>query len=180
MFNELKSLEPTFNENLFITKVNNIFIALLNSIMFKDASMVTTSLASNLKEEVNQRINDLKAKGIIQMYGEMNIHDTTVMDVQVLEDRYLIKVKLVSRYLDYLMDEKSKKKISGDDFNRISVTNYLVFEEKRSHKKLGDVMECPFCGANIDYNYKGICEYCKKELPKEEYDWVLTDWKEMR
>ena len=180
MLDELKKLEPDFNESIFISKVNNIFVAMLNSIMFQDASMSVTSLGPNLKEDIIVIIATLKSRNAIQMYGEMNVHDTKIMDVQVLEDKYVIKVQIMSRYLDYLMDATSKKKISGDDYTRVERANYLLFEEKRDHKKLGDVTECPFCGANIDYNYKGICEYCKKELPKENYDWILVDWKEVK
>ncbi len=179
MLDELKKLEPDFNESVFISKVNNIFVAMLNSIMFQDASMSVTSLGSELKEEIARRIDALKSKNVIQMYGEMNVHDTKIIDVQILDDKYVIKVQIMSRYLDYLMDMVSKKKISGDDYTRVERANYLLFEEKRNHKKLGNVTECPFCGANIDYNYKGICEYCKKELPKEDYDWILTHWEEV-
>ena len=180
MLEELKKLEPDFNESIFISKVNNIFVAMLNSIMFQDASMSVTSLGPTLKEIISQKITSLKNSNVIQMYGEMNVHDTKIIGAEILEDKYIIKVQIMSRYLDYLMDATSKKKVSGDDYTRVERVNYLTFEEKRNHKKLGDVTECPFCGANIDYNYKGICEYCKKELPKEEYDWILTNWEEVK
>ena len=33
---------------------------------------------------------------------------------------------------------------------------------------------CPQCGAPVDGNSTGICEYCKSKLINDNYDWVMS------
>ncbi len=178
MLEELQKLEPSFTESMFKTKVDNIFISLLNAIMFQDIERVSSSLGENLREEITAKIETLKSSNEIQMYDELNVKHTEITRVQILEDCYQIQVTLTSRYMDYRLDNQTKKLKSGDNSRRVEKQNYLVFEEKRNHKSLGDSIKCPYCGAPIDYNKTGICEYCKQQMPKEDYDWVLVSWRE--
>ncbi len=178
MFEELQKLEPSFTESMFKTKVDNIFVLMLNSIMFRDIERVSSSLGETLREEVSTRIENLKANNEIQMYDELNVKHTEIKKVEILEDRYRIEVLLTSRYMDYKLDNSTKKLKSGDNSRRVEKSNFLVFEEKRKHKSLGIAAKCPNCGAPIDYNKTGVCEYCKQQMPKEDYDWVLVSWRE--
>ena len=34
--------------------------------------------------------------------------------------------------------------------------------------------KCPSCGASIDVNRSGHCEYCGTTFDNENYDWILT------
>ena len=45
---ELLKIDSSFNEEMFITKVNNIFIKLMNAIMFKDLDSVKHFLNDEL------------------------------------------------------------------------------------------------------------------------------------
>ena len=35
--------------------------------------------------------------------------------------------------------------------------------------------KCPGCGANINANYSGKCEYCGTTYDTVKYDWILED-----
>ncbi len=176
MFDELQKLEPEFTESMFQTKVNNIFVAMMNAIMFRDIERVSSSLGEEMRGVISNRINELNQNHEIQMYDELNVKHNEVVKVTILEDRYQIDVKLTSRYMDYKLDSDSKALKSGNNSSRIEKVNWLTFEEKRNHKSLGTSAKCPSCGAPIDYNYTGVCEYCGSQMPKEDYDWVLVSW----
>lgn len=178
MLEELKKLDSTFTESMFKTKVDNIFVLMMSSIMFRDITRISSSLSENMRMQIQNRINELQDRNEIQMYDELNVKHTDIKDVQILEDRYVIEVILTSRYMDYRLDGSTRKFKSGNNSSRIEKKNRLVFEEKRDHKSLGVVAKCPNCGANIDYNYSGVCEYCKSQMPKEDYDWILTSWEQ--
>lgn len=178
MLEELKKLDSTFTESMFKTKVDNIFVLMMSAIMFKDMSRVYSSLNEDMRNQIQNRINELLNNNEIQMYDELNVKHTEIGNVQILEDRYVIEVILTSRYMDYKLDNTTKKFKSGNNSSRIEKRNRLLFEEKRDHKSLGIATKCPNCGANIDYNYSGVCEYCKAQMPKEDYDWILTSWEQ--
>ena len=40
--------------------------------------------------------------------------------------------------------------------------------------KQGIVRKCPTCGASMNINNSGECEYCHSIYNQEDYDWVLT------
>ncbi len=178
MLEELKKLDSTFTESMFKTKIDNIFVLMMSSIMFRDISRISSSLDENMRVQIQNRINELLNNNEIQMYDELNVKHTEIDNVQILEDKYVIEVLLTSRYMDYRIDSTTKKFKSGNNSSRIEKRNKLTFEEKRNHKSLGVAAKCPHCGANIDYNYSGFCEYCRAQMPKEDYDWILTSWEQ--
>ena len=63
------------------------------------------------------------------MYDETNVKETIIENVEILEDKINIKVKLISRYMDYLIDEDANF-ISGNNSSRIEKNNYLTFNFK--------------------------------------------------
>ncbi len=178
MLEELKKLDSDFTESMFKTKVDNIFVLMMSAIMFKDMERIYSSLNEDMRLKIQNRIKVLQDNNEIQMYDELNVKHTEISNVQILEDRYMIEVLLTSRYMDYKLDANTKKFKSGNNSSRIELRNRLIFEEKRNHKSLGIAAKCPNCGANIDYNYSGVCEYCKSQMPKEDYDWILTSWEQ--
>lgn len=177
MLDELKKLDTTFQEALFYSKVNNIFVLMLNAIMLSDMTGIESSLSSNMKEKISKQINELIKNNEIQMYDELNVKSTTITNVNITDDMFFIDVKLVSRYLDYKLDRNTKEYKYGDKESRIEIVNYLTFCEKRNHRDMSKAFYCPNCGANVDYNYSGLCKYCNSQLPKEEYDWILESWR---
>ena len=176
MIEELIKLEPNFNVSIFHSKVSNIFVLMMNSIMFQDISRVYASLNEEMRLKVMDKINTLKQAQLTQLYDELNVKNITINNVNILEDKFVIKVLLVSRYLDYRINSNTKQFYDGNNQYRIEKNNYLTFELKRNHKKLGKAVHCPNCGANIDFNYTGLCTYCNSQINKAEYDWILTSW----
>ena len=176
MLQQLIELENDFNVSIFQSKVSNIFVLMMNAIMFQDVSRVYASLNDDMRNKVIDKINKLKKDNLIQLYDELNVKSVTINNVTILEDRYVANVILVSRYLDYRIDSITKKYRDGNNQSRKEINNYLTFELKRNHKKLGNAMHCPNCGASIDFNYTGLCTYCNSQINKAEYDWILTNW----
>lgn len=180
MYDELMKYEQGFNPDMFLTKVNNIFVLMMNGIMFQNLQSVTSWLNDNVRQKLLTMINDLKHNDLIQMYDELNVKNTYVRKVEILDDRYRIEVEIEARYLDYRLNNTTKQIVSGNNESRVLTINNLVFELKKDHKDLGMVMHCPNCGANIDYNATGYCSFCNQQLPKEDYDWILVDWNEVK
>ena len=85
-------------------------------------------------------------------------------------------VKILSRYLDYLMDQEGNY-VSGNKDFRITKSNYLTFIKKINFKKVGVVNKCPGCGASINVNATGICPYCGTTYNQEDKNWILSSIK---
>lgn len=171
---DLLKVDSSFNENMFITKVNNIFIKLMNAIMFKDLDSVKHFINDELASKYKVIIDDLKSRGLTEVYDELNVKDTFIRDIHINDEYIIINVDLLSRYMDYFID-KDGNYISGINDHRIEKLNRLTFMKRIDSKKDGIVRKCPACGSSIDVNSNGKCSYCGAIYNNEEYDYILTN-----
>ena len=165
------------NEAMFKTKIDNIFVKLHTCIMKQDLSDVSHFIGNNLQEEFEEKINNLKKENKRQIYDEINVKDTRIISRNIENNKEVIEVEIISRYMDYIIDINTYNLLSGDDTRRVEKRNILIFEKKLDSKEIGLVRRCPGCGASISANTTGICEYCGRVFNWEDYDYVLTEIK---
>ena len=163
-----------FNEAMFKTKVDNIFVKLYTCIMKGDLTDVRHFISEELYNNYINKINELISHNKRQMYDEINVKNTMIINRKTLEDKEIIDVEIVSRYMDYIIDINTGDLISGDDTRRIERRNILRFEKKLNTKDFGIVRKCPGCGASINVNNTGKCEYCDTIFNLDDYDYILV------
>lgn len=163
-----------FNESMFKTKVDNIFVKLYTCIMKEDLSDVAHFISDELLSKLDTKIENLKSQNKRQIYDEINVKNTNIINRKIEEDKEIIEVEIISRYMDYIIDKNTGNTISGDDSRRIEKRNILVFEKRRNAKEIGLVRKCPGCGASLSVNTSGRCAYCDTIFNWEDYDYVLV------
>ena len=163
-----------FNESMFKTKVDNIFVKLYTCIMKEDLSDVAHFISDELLSKLDTKIENLKSQNKRQIYDEINVKNTNIINRRVEEDKEIIEVEIISRYMDYIIDKNTGNTIFGDDSRRIEKRNILVFEKKVNAKEIGLVRKCPGCGASLSVNTSGRCAYCDTIFNWEDYDYVLV------
>lgn len=168
-------IDNTFSESGFISKVDNTFIMLLSAVMTDNMSRVKHKISDSLYSKYESYVNILNQNNQKQMYDELNVKSTHINEITEDENSYIIKVLLISRYMDYIVDKTTFKYISGNNTSRVEKNNYLTFKKKKDAAKESSARICPSCGANIDANNTGICPYCSNTYNTEKYDWILTD-----
>ena len=94
---DIRSIDKDFNEAMFITKVNNIFIMLYTSIMMDDLDRVRHFISDNLEKKYELILKELKEKHLRQMYDELNVKDTNITNIEIKDNKICINVKLISR-----------------------------------------------------------------------------------
>ena len=70
---EFSKIDTTFNEAMFLSKVNNIFIQLFNSLMFDELKDVDHFIGDELYKKYNELINEHKLNNIRQVYDELHV-----------------------------------------------------------------------------------------------------------
>ena len=166
-----------FNEAMFKTKVDNIFVKIYTAIMKQDLSSVEHFLSDSLKEKFNLEIENVKNRNQRHIYDEINVKDTQILHREIIEDKEIVTVEIISRYMDYVMDDETGDTLYGDDTRRIEKKNILKFEKNVNAKDIGLVRKCPGCGASISVNTTGKCEYCGTIFNQKDYDYILVDMK---
>ena len=143
------------NEAMFKTKVDNIFVKVYTSIMKQDLSDVAHFIGDNLQNKLQIQIDNLKKRNQRQIYDELNVKNTYILNRIIQNDKEVVVVELISRYMDYIIDMDTGDLVSGVDTRRIEKRNILTFEKKLSVKDIGIVRKCPGCGASISVNTSG-------------------------
>ena len=175
MLDELIKLDPTFTESSFKTKVYNIFVMLYTSLMTDNLKRVDHFISDKVYKQFNDKLQELNNNNQRQMLDELNVESIEIENVEIKDDRYVITVKLISRYLDYITDKISGEYISGNNYERVEKINLLTFEKLRSAEKQETVRFCQNCGHSMDVNKSGYCEFCHSTYNQENYDWVLVN-----
>lgn len=173
--NDLVKSDNTFSESAFLAKVDNTFTMLMTSIMLGNLERVSHKISEDLLKKYQDIVDRLNRNNERQMYDELNVKSTEINDISITDTKYIIKVLLVSRYMDYIIDKNTGNYKSGINNRRIEKNHYLTFEKMRNAKVEGVVRKCPSCGASVNANLSGKCEYCGSIYNTEDYDWVLTE-----
>ena len=172
---ELVNLDPTFTESSFKTKVDNIFVMLHMALMTDNMKRVDHFINDEVYNKYKQRLDTLNSNNERQMFDELNVKSTEIINVDITDTKYIITVKIVSRYMDYVVDKTTNSFKRGNNQSRVEKENILVFEKNRSAKVQGVVRFCPNCGHPMDVNKSGYCEFCHSTYNQENYDYVLTN-----
>lgn len=171
---ELIELDSTFTESGFKTKVDNIFVMLHMALMTDNLKRVKHFVSADVYDTYSDRLRVLNQNNERQMFDELNVKSTNIINVEITDEKYIVTVKIISRYLDYVVDKDTNKFIRGNNSSRVEKENILVFEKKRNAVKQGIVRFCPNCGHPMDINKTGYCEYCHSTYDQENYDYVLV------
>ncbi len=171
----INEFDNSIDNTQLLIKVDNIFILLISGIMFDELDKAKHKVSDEVYEKFKKIIDYNKENNIIQMYDEMNVKSTTITDIQKTNDKIIVKVDLVSRYLDYQLDSNTGEFIRGNKNDRKEHLNKITLEKKIDAKGVKESMHCPSCGKPANVNATGICEYCGSVFNTEAYDYVLTD-----
>ncbi len=171
---ELIAKDASFSESGFLAKVDNTYIMILTSIMTENLKRVDHKVGDEVYQQLTEKLNNLQAQNSIQMYDELNVKDSSILSIEEKETYYEIKVKLISRYMDYQLDKTTREYKSGNNRSRIEKNHILTFKKNKNATMEGMSRKCPGCGASIDANNSGVCPYCGTVYNTEDYDWVLT------
>lgn len=163
------------NEAELLTKVNNIYVMLMMSLMDGKLDRVSHFISENLQNKEQTKIDEWNQKNEQPIFGELNVKESTVISTQTFDEYEEVKVLLIGRYLDYVLDKTTGNIKYGDTSNRVEYQYVFRLTKKKDVKKRGLVYHCPSCGASLDINNTGVCSYCGEVSSVQNYDWIVAD-----
>ena len=172
--NEILKYDSEFVESKFITYVNNVFIQIHMAIVTKQLENIRHFVSQSVYEMLEKKVNTLDEKHLTQMYDEINVAETKILNYAVEDNKIVIKLNIISRYIDYLIDE-SGNYVSGNMSSRIQKNNYLTFTKSINCQQAKNVNRCPGCGASIGVNANGKCPYCGTIYNLQDTKWILSE-----
>ena len=105
-----------------------------------------------------------------------NIQIAQIIPVKIRTDAFYeaITVRIFASMIDYTVDA-SAKVVCGNPRAPRLFTEYWTFMRRRGGRASDKENDrCPNCGAPLQINMAGICEFCSGKITSGEFDWVLS------
>lgn len=170
---EIIKYDASYNEAMFLSKVDHIFIMILDAIMDNDMSGVKHYLSDEIYQRYENLVNTYKSKKLTRLFDQMNVKSTRIDGYNINDNKLNINVTISARHMDYFIDENGNY-VSGIDSYRIEKDYKIVFTKSLNAKELQEARRCPNCGKTLDINATGVCPYCKNTIDMSNYDYIIT------
>ena len=106
-------------EKELLSKFSNVYIMLLYAIMTNDIKRVKHFISDDLYIKYKDMTDKYISNNETRIFGEPNVYQISIINKEIKDDYEYVTVKLVSRYMDYIVDKTTLKFISGINDHRI-------------------------------------------------------------
>ncbi len=171
----INNYDKDFDVDTFIAKINNIVIKYFNSITLNEMKKIDHFVSDKVYAMGEKLVQEADKNGNIQMFDEFNIRKSRINKIEVDNEAVYIYVDMNLLYMDYLINKASGIVVKGDNHTRVVHPMTMVFKKYKHAKEQVYVKTCPNCGASLNPNNTGICEYCHSVYDQEDHDWYLED-----
>lgn len=176
---ELKAADPAFSESVFKDKVQTIFLKVQQAWTQKKWELARPYESDAIFNRHQSQMDEYTTKRIRNVLEDIIIANVEIVKVEL--DKYYdsITTRIRAQMIDYEIDETTNQIISGDKNTARTFSEYWTFIRKSGLKSKGpetiSMDKCPNCGAPVNVNQAGKCEYCDTIVTKGDFDWVLNN-----
>ena len=169
---EYRSIDKDFDLEIFLSNVSNMFIKYYSAISLNKLDTIKHFVNDELFNKALDEVNTNKNNNITHMYDMLNVKESNIISIDELDNSYVIKIKLIARYLDYYIN--SDGKISGNDKERVTVPYLIELTKNKDSKEINTIKKCPNCGASLLINDSGKCRYCGSTYNLMDRNFIIT------
>lgn len=175
--NKITEVDPEFFKDGFISRVNELFMFIYGAWEKRDLTKLRAYETDSLFNLHRGMLQEYIEKKQINMLDNICIRSIKIIDVSVTPSFHSIKVFITATLNDYTIDEDTKKVVYGSKTKMSTFTEKWTLIRKASVKTNVErkLTSCPNCGAPLEINTNGECEYCKTVITTGQYDWVLSN-----
>lgn len=131
---EFERYDNTWNQELIKSRIETIFFKLQQAITERDLTIVKNYLTERMLKKQTELIQDLINKKKINKLESIKLIEANIISVTDFKDdnKDILSCHINGKMINYLVDEKTKKIISGDSLH------YKPFEELWHFRKQGN------------------------------------------
>lgn len=172
----IAAADAGFKQDAFLNRAYLGFMALEQCWMDRNLDAGRVYMSPGLYMSWSAQVQQL-----IQLHKKNILENLRVTNMQVARvghsDGYdNITVRIDATCADYEVDEQTGKIIFGSK-HESPFAEYWTFQRSAgAQTKNGGIIEkiCPNCGAPLQINQVGECQYCKAAVTSGRFDWVLS------
>lgn len=171
---ELKLKDNDFNEEIFISKANNMIKKLYNATTLDELDTVDHFASDRVFESFKSELENAKKNGEKLVYEQVNV-STEIKDIEEKKGLYMISCLVTCKYYKYY-NSFDGEFLHGDSDERVEVLKNAVFCKKVCAEE-AIVDRCLGCGFALNANSNGKCPNCGRIYDLEEFDYYLDSFR---
>ena len=156
---------PNFNIEEFNFKAYQIFYDTQLAWMNFDYDKLKNLVTDELYNSYVMDLDVLKVKNQKNTMKGFELVESYIFDLKEENGMYIAKVYLNVKFYDYIENINTGMILRGT--NNRKLNNIYVLTLIKTKKEASNINICPRCGAPVEGNSIGICEYCKSKLINE-------------
>jgi len=176
---ELKSRDPDFSEQQFEDLASTAFFKIQDGWSKRDLTTAHAFMSPTLYGRFQTQIDQLKASGKVNKMDNLAVGSVEVAEVVHDGGFDYVTARINASAADCMVDQKTGQVISGSTQAQ-PFTEYWTFlrsdqVKTRAGGKALESKQCPNCGAPLQVNALGKCDYCGSEVTSGAFSWVLSE-----
>lgn len=170
---KIKQYIPNFNKEEFLQNGYNIYEKVQDAWMNFKLEDVRDQITDELYNMYESQLATLEVKGEQNIMKDFVLKNSFLKDVTMQNNTITISTGYIIEFYDYIIEQSTGKVVRGTSNRKVRITYEMKFRQTLDETK--KVTKCPNCGAEIDMNTTGVCDYCHTKLVTENTKWVLTE-----
>jgi predicted lipid-binding transport protein (Tim44 family) len=173
---KIQSADPNFNIQVFKDKTSNAFYKIQEAWSKQDMSIARPFVSDAIMQRYTTMISDMRARNERDILENIVIGSMTVQRASADNNFDYITVRIDASAADYTVDADNKM-VSGSKADEPFTEYWTMLRSVNTltqiDKQLKD-NKCPNCGAPLEVNAIGKCNYCGAIVSSGNFDWVLS------
>ena len=171
----VKKYIPDFYKHEFLRDGYKIYCDIQNAWMNFELEKVRDVITDELYSMYAMQLETLKNKGNQNIMGDFELKKCYLKDVIMENNTITITTGYIIELFDYIVDITTGEVIRGRRNNKARVDYEMRFRKTLNENE--KINQCPNCGAELNINSAGYCNYCNAKIVIENTKWVLTEKK---
>ena len=169
--NEIKKYIPSFDANKFLLNGYGIFVRIEEAWMNFDLEKVRDCITDEMFNMYESQLTSMEMNGEQNIMKDFRLLNSAITQASKQNNMLQVKTRYTVEFYDYIINRNTKAVVRGNSNRKIRMVYEFTFIKDIENKKLD---KCPNCGAEININSAGICEYCNSKLVDDSKDWVMS------
>lgn len=177
---ELKAADPYFSEEAILEKVSNLYVQMQDAWESKQWDAMRPHMTDALFQQFARQLQGFIDKGQTNHVDRIAVLGVQILSYSQDDTNDILLLEVRTRIIDYVTSDATGEIVSGDPELELFMTYHWTLIRRRgvltpqSGEAQVTKLVCKSCGAPMDVNHTGKCEYCGSIFTADEYDWVIS------
>jgi hypothetical protein len=168
--------DPKFEPEAFVAQAQTMFFTIQQAWMECKPEMSRAVMADGLAQQTAMQLEEYRRDNRRNRLDGLTVSDARIVGAHSDNVYDTITVRFSAASADYDVDAGSGRYVKGHQDVQPWTEDWIFQRSSGAMTKPEGLLthKCPNCGAPINVNAQGICEYCGQQVMSGKYDWVLS------